>query len=1080
VFEDDTGGSIWTAHPQGLAQRSVADLSASWEEPTVAHGHHSSVESGKENQGLLVDTTNTSVSSDTDGRLLGSDTHESTLRTSEVTALEPTLSKADSGATMLSSTALSALAADPIFETRIATAADDIEEKSSGTISSNINDLDMGYDGTTRQTVGLRFTGIDVPRGAVITNAYIQFTSDEVGTGAASFLIRGEDADDSAAFTAIKFDVSSRPTTDASVAWTPASWTVRGEAGIAERTPDLKAIVQEIIDRGGWAALNDMAFTLIGTGTRVAKSYEGSAAGAALLHIEYTVPVAGSPVTFNTPADGDPATNQIAELATAGTKIGVTASASDPDAGDTVSYSLNDSRFAIDANGVITRSGTGTLDFETQASITLTVTATSSDQSTATQTFTIGVLNSQEPVAFNMPADTDTATNQIAERAAAGTVVGITAAASDPDAGDTVSYSLNDSRFAIDANGIITRSGTGTLDFETQASITLTVTATSSDQSTATQTFTIGVLNSQEPVAFNTPADADTATNQIAELAAAGTVVGITASASDPDAGDTISYSLNDSRFAIDANGVITRSGTGTLDFETQSSITLTVTATSSDQSTATQTFTLGVLNSQEPVAFNTPADADTATNQIAELAAAGAVVGITASASDPDAGDTVSYSLNDSRFTIDSNGVITRSGTGTLDFETQASITLTVTATSSDQSTAIQTFTIGVLNSQEPVAFNTPADADTATNQIAQNAVAGTKVGITASAGDPDVGDTVSYSLNDSRFAIDANGIITRSGTGTLNAQSQPSISLTVTATSSDGGTASETFNLNVTSGPPISATLVHTVLTSQWSPASPDPSGITYISHLGTLFVSDGEVDEMSIFQGKNLFETSLNGTLVRSLTTISFSDEPSGVAYNPTNHHLYFTDDTGTKSVYELNPGTDGLYNTSDDIVTSFKTSAFGSTDPEGLSYDTNRGVLYLANGVTNTIYTINPGANGKFDGVPSVGGDDVVTSFAMGTVSNGDPCVEYDPVHDLLYIVKSRTEVTMTTPTGEFLGTLDISAAHARKVAGLALAPSSDDPNQMSLYIVDRGVDNDVNPSENDGKMYEFRLDHWLLS
>ncbi|WVT75558.1 RTX toxin (plasmid) [Sinorhizobium chiapasense] len=983
----------------------------------------------------------------------------------------------------MSSTALSALTADPTFETRIATAADDIEEKSSGTISTNINDLDMGYDGNTRQTVGLRFTGIDVPQGAVITNAYIQFTSDEVGTGAASFVIRGEDADDSAAFTAIKFNVSSRPTTDASVDWTPASWTVRGEAGIAERTPDLKAIVQEIIDRGGWAALNDMAFTLIGTGTRVAKSYEGSAAGAPLLHIEYYVPAAGSPVAFNTPADIDTASNQIAELASAGTKIGITASASDPDPGSTVVYSLDDQRFAIDSNGVITRSGTGTLDFETQASITLTVTATSSDQSTATQTFTIGVLNSQEPASFNTPADTDTANNQIAEGAAAGTVVGITASASDPDAGDTISYSLDDSRFAIDANGVITRSGTGTLDFETQASITLTVTATSSDQSTATQTFTLGILNSAEPVAFNTPADTDTASNQIAEGAATGTVVGITASASDPDAGDTISYSLDDSRFAIDANGVITRSGTGTLDFETQASITLTVTATSSDQSTATRTFTLGILNSAEPVAFNTPADADTAANQIAERAAAGAVVGITASASDPDAGDTISYSLDDSRFAIDANGVITRSGTGTLDFETQASITLTVTATSSDQSTATQTFTIGVLNSQEPVAFNTPADADTTTNQIAQNAVAGAKVGITASASDPDAGDTVTYSLNDSRFAIDANGVITRSGTGTLNAQSQPSINLIVTATSSDGGTASETFNLNVTSGangPPTSATLVHTVLTSQWSPASPDPSGITYISHLGTLFVSDGEVDEMSIFQGKNLFETSLNGTLVRSLTTISFSDEPSGVAYNPTNHHLYFTDDTGTKSVYELNPGTDGLYNTSDDIVTSFKTSAFGSTDPEGLSYDPNRGVLYLANGVNNTIYTINPGANGKFDGVPSVGGDDVVTSFAIGTVSNGDPCVEYDPVHDLLYIVKSRTEVAMTTPTGEFLGTLDISAAHARKVAGMALAPSSDDPNQMSLYIVDRGVDNDANPNENDGKMYEFRLDHWLLS
>ncbi|RVD53398.1 cadherin repeat domain-containing protein, partial [Mesorhizobium sp. M2D.F.Ca.ET.140.01.1.1] len=99
-----------------------------------------------------------------------------------------------------------------------------------------------------------------------------------------------------------------------------------------------------------------------------------------LLHIEYLLPgPAGSPVAFNTPPDADTTANQIAELAAAGTAIGITASATDPDAGSTVAYSLNDTRFAINArSGVITRSATGTLDFETQTSINLTVTATSS------------------------------------------------------------------------------------------------------------------------------------------------------------------------------------------------------------------------------------------------------------------------------------------------------------------------------------------------------------------------------------------------------------------------------------------------------------------------------------------------------------------------------------------------------------------------------------------------------------------------------------------------------------------------------------------------------------------------------
>lgn len=51
-------------------------------------------------------------------------------------------------------------------------------------------------------------------------------------------------------------------------------------------------------------------------------------------------------------------------------------------------------------------------------------------------------------------------------------------------------------------------------------------------------------------MAFNRPPDADPVANKIAELAAAGKAVGIIASATDPDAGSTVTYSLNDSHFA--------------------------------------------------------------------------------------------------------------------------------------------------------------------------------------------------------------------------------------------------------------------------------------------------------------------------------------------------------------------------------------------------------------------------------------------------------------------------------------------------------------------------------------------------
>ncbi|TIX02639.1 MAG: RTX toxin, partial [Mesorhizobium sp.] len=195
--------------------------------------------------------------------------------------------------------AASSTAIDPIFETRVAAAGDDVEEKGSGSISTNISDLELGYDSSTRQTVGIRFTGIDIPQGAIITSAYIQFQANEVKTGATSLLIKGEDIDDASAFTSVSFNVSSRATTDASIAWTPDPWTTVGAHGLAERSPDLSMIVQEIVNRSGWAALNDMAFLVTGTGTRTADSYEYSPTSAPLLHIEYLLPGSGDPVAFN-------------------------------------------------------------------------------------------------------------------------------------------------------------------------------------------------------------------------------------------------------------------------------------------------------------------------------------------------------------------------------------------------------------------------------------------------------------------------------------------------------------------------------------------------------------------------------------------------------------------------------------------------------------------------------------------------------------------------------------------------------------------------------------------------------------
>jgi hypothetical protein len=60
-----------------------------------------------------------------------------------------------------------------------------------------------------------------------------------------------------------------------------------GQAGLAQRTPNLSAVVQEIVNRPGWASGKAMAFIITGNGHRTAEAYNGNAAQAPLLHLEW-------------------------------------------------------------------------------------------------------------------------------------------------------------------------------------------------------------------------------------------------------------------------------------------------------------------------------------------------------------------------------------------------------------------------------------------------------------------------------------------------------------------------------------------------------------------------------------------------------------------------------------------------------------------------------------------------------------------------------------------------------------------------------------------------------------------------
>jgi VCBS repeat-containing protein len=515
-----------------------------------------------------------------------------------------------------------------------------------------------------------------------------------------------------------------------------------------------------------------------------------------------------------TPSDTNAAANAVNENVVIGTVVGVTAFASDADATtNAVTYSLTSNPgglFSIDATtGVVTTAAA--IDREALgASVTIEVTATSADTSTAAQTFSVAI-NDVNEFSVTTPTDTNAASNAVNENVAIGTVVGVTAFASDADATtNAVTYSLTSNPgglFAINATtGVV--STAAAIDREALgASVTIEVTATSADTSTAAQSFSIAI-NDVNEFSVTTPTDTNAASNGVNENVAIGTVVGVTAFASDADATtNAVTYSLTSNPgglFAINSTtGAVTTAAA--IDRETLgASVTIEVTATSADTSTAAQTFSIAI-NDVNEFSVSTPTDTNAAVNAVDENASVGTLVGVVAHASDADATiNVVSYSLADSaggKFAIDSGtGVVTVAGA--IDREADASLNITVRATSADGSTADQSFTIAV-NDVDEFDVSTPVDSNAAANAVNENVAIGTVVGVTAFASDADATtNAVTYSLTSNPgglFAINAaTGVVTTAAAidrETLGA----SVTIEVTATSADTSTAAQSFSIAI-----------------------------------------------------------------------------------------------------------------------------------------------------------------------------------------------------------------------------------------------------------------------------------------
>lgn len=151
----------------------------------------------------------------------------------------------------------------------------------------------VGYVNPTSRLFdnGLRFTNITIPKDTVITSAKIVFTADtSLSTNTVKSRFYGEATDDPATFSDLT-DYNARSLTTAYVEWNAIG------AWVAESTydsPDLKTIIQELVNRAGWVSGNDLVIfwkTWSSDSTsgvyRSAYSYDTGAAKVPSLYIEY-------------------------------------------------------------------------------------------------------------------------------------------------------------------------------------------------------------------------------------------------------------------------------------------------------------------------------------------------------------------------------------------------------------------------------------------------------------------------------------------------------------------------------------------------------------------------------------------------------------------------------------------------------------------------------------------------------------------------------------------------------------------------------------------------------------------------
>ncbi len=148
---------------------------------------------------------------------------------------------------------------------------DAYEIVNSVTISSHQIELTKGTDTVL---TGLRYQRLRIPRGAVITSARVRFTSSTLNTSDATLSFKAEAVGDSTTFASVASDISNRSTTSAEVIWnSDNNFPLSSESVLS---PDISAVLQEVINRGDWCGGNSLNLIIEGTSVSTSSARQAS------------------------------------------------------------------------------------------------------------------------------------------------------------------------------------------------------------------------------------------------------------------------------------------------------------------------------------------------------------------------------------------------------------------------------------------------------------------------------------------------------------------------------------------------------------------------------------------------------------------------------------------------------------------------------------------------------------------------------------------------------------------------------------------------------------------------------------